>query len=271
MIEDLLKNANPDLKPVAPMRVRQHKVRAIFVSDVHLGTKDCKAALLNEFLKHYRCDTLYLVGDILDGWKMRSGIYWTTEFNKVIRRLLKLAKRGVKIMYITGNHDEFLRKHANNRFDNIHLINRCEHVGLSGARFLVLHGDQFESVTHAHNWLKYIGDYGYDFLMWVNRWYNRFRARSGRGYWSFAGFLKQHLHTAQKYIDHFEDAVAHGAHKNGYDGVICGHIHQAAQKHLHGVTYINTGDWVESCTAVVEDLDGTMRLVFWLQERHNFL
>jgi UDP-2,3-diacylglucosamine pyrophosphatase LpxH len=263
-------NANQDSVPLTLSSKRQHRVRAIFVSDVHLGTKDSKAQLLNEFLKHYRCETLYLVGDILDGWKMRTGIYWISDFNKVIRRLLKMSKRGVKVMYITGNHDEFLRKHANNRFDNIHLINRCEHTSVSGSRFLVLHGDQFESVTHAHRWLHYVGDFGYDFLMWANRLFNRWRARYGYGYWSFAGYLKQHLHTAQKYIDLYEDAVAQGAHKGGYHGVICGHIHQAAHKQLHGVTYMNTGDWVESCTAVVEELDGTMRLVFWLRERQQF-
>lgn len=250
---------------------RQRRVRAIFISDVHLGTKDSKASLLNEFLKHYHSESLFLVGDIIDGWKMRSGIYWHQDFNKLIRRILKLAKRGVSIKYITGNHDEFLRKHANHRFDNIHLINRCHYINAKGERFLVLHGDQYESVTHAHRWLQFIGDYGYDFLMWTNRWFNRLRAKYGFGYWSFAGFLKQHIQTAQTYIVNYEDAVALGAVHSGFQGVICGHIHQAAHKHLRGITYLNTGDWVESCTAVVEELDGSWRLVNWLQEREAFI
>ncbi len=240
--------------------------RSIFVSDVHLGSKDCKAGQLNAFLKHYRCENLFLVGDIFDGWKMRSGIFWKPSFNKILRRLLKLSRRGVNIHYITGNHDEFLRKYANNSFENIHLTNRLIHTTADGKRLLVIHGDQFESVTHCSAWLKWVGDVGYEFLMRVNRWCNKLRARYGYGYWSFSSFLKKHVQRAHAYILDYEKAVAYGAHKQGLDGVVCGHIHHAAIKRLHDVDYYNTGDWVESCTAIIEHHDGKMELLSWLDD-----
>ncbi len=247
----------------------QTHFRSIFVSDVHLGTKDCKANELNTFLKHYSCDNLYLVGDIFDGWKMRSGVYWHASFNKILRRLLKLSKRGVKIYYVTGNHDEFLRKYANNTFENMTLINRHIHTTADNRKLLVIHGDQFENVTRCSKSLKWMGDVGYEFLMWVNRWCNRFRARYGQGYWSFSGYLKKHIQRAQQYILDYENAVAYGAHKQAFDGVVCGHIHHAAIKRLHEVDYYNTGDWVESCTAVVESHDGQMRLLHWLEDSNR--
>lgn len=240
--------------------------RAIFISDVHLGTKDCKAAQLNSFLKHYSCEQLYLVGDIFDGWRMKSGIYWQKSFNRVIHRVLKLAKKGVPVFYITGNHDEFLRKYANSRFDNIYLCNRKVHITHTGKKILVIHGDQYESVTRCTKLLKYIGDRGYDWLMSINRGCNYLRARYGYGYWSFAAFLRQHLKRARQYIEDYERAVAHGAKKSGFDGVICGHIHEAADKQLEDIRYLNTGDWVESCTAIVEDFDGEFHLIRWSGE-----
>lgn len=240
--------------------------RAIFISDIHLGTKDCKAAQLNSFLKHYSCEQLYLVGDIFDGWRMKSGIYWHKNFNRVIHRVLKLAKKGIPVFYITGNHDEFLRKYANSRFDNIYLCNRKVHVTRTGKKILVIHGDQYESVTHCTRLLKYIGDRGYDWLMSINRGCNFLRARYGYGYWSFAAFLRQHLKRARQYIEDFERAVAHGAKKSGFDGVICGHIHEAADKQIEDIRYLNTGDWVESCTAIVEDFDGEFHLIRWFGE-----
>ena len=243
--------------------------RSIFVSDVHLGTKDCKAGQLNAFLKRYHCEHLFLVGDIFDGWKMRSGVFWKPSFNKILRRILKLSRRGVSIHYITGNHDEFLRKYANNSFENIHLVNRLTHTTADGRKLLVIHGDQFESVTHCSAWLKWVGDVGYEFLMWVNRWCNKLRARYGYGYWSFSAYLKKNINRAHTYILDYEQAVAYGAQKQGYDGVVCGHIHHAAVKKLHDVDYYNTGDWVESCTAIVEHHDGTMELLKWLDDPHQ--
>ncbi len=240
--------------------------RAIFISDIHIGTKDCKAAHLNNFLKHYSCEQLYLVGDIFDGWRMKSGIYWHKSFNRLIHRVLKLAKKGTPVYYITGNHDEFLRKYANSRFDRIILCNRKMHTTRAGKKILVIHGDQFESVTRCTKWLKYIGDVGYDWLMTVNRACNYLRAKYGYGYWSFAAFLRQHLKRARQYIEDYERAVAHGAKRHGYDGVICGHIHHPADKEIENIRYLNTGDWVESCTAVVEDFNGELRLIHWYDD-----
>ncbi len=246
---------------------KKYSFRSLFISDIHLGTKDCKAKELNAFLKQCDFERLYLVGDIFDGWKMRSGIYWNKHFNRVLRRILKLAKDGIPVYYITGNHDEFLRKYANNSLDNIHLFNRFTHVTAQNKRLLIIHGDQFEGVTRCGKALKLIGDHGYEFLMFLNRNFNRFRAKYGYGYWSFSGFLKSHLSRAQTYIADYEKAVAYGAKKQGFDGVVCGHIHHPALKNIDGVDYHNTGDWVESCSAVAEDMDGTMRLIHWLDER----
>ncbi len=257
------KRASPDGGgPKAPADKTHH--RSIFISDLHLGTKDCKANELVEFLKYNSCDHLYLVGDIFDGWRMRSGLYWNKSFNRVIRHILKRSKNGTPVVYITGNHDEFLRKYANSQFDTIKLKNRATHVSADNKRYLIIHGDQFEGVTHCSRALKYIGDVGYEFLMLLNRGFNALRARWGYGYWSFAAFLKTHIKRAKTYIHDYEEAVAHGAAKQGFDGVICGHIHHAAHKEIHGISYLNTGDWVESCTAVVEDVNGQFALVHWL-------
>ena len=250
---------------------KKYHFRSLFISDVHLGTKDCKAKELNTFLKQCKFDSLYLVGDIFDGWRMKSGVYWDANFNRVIRRILKLSKRGIAVYYITGNHDEFLRKYANTTLDNIHVLNRVTHVTAKNKRMLVIHGDQFEGFTHCGKCLKMIGDHGYEFLMFLNRTFNRFRAKYGYGYWSFSGFLKSHLSRAQTYILDYENAVAYGAKKQGFDGVICGHIHHPASKTIDGVEYHNTGDWVESCSAIAEEMDGTLRLIHWLEESKNFL
>ncbi len=236
---------------------------------MHLGTKDCKAERLNDFLKHHRAEKIYLVGDIIDGWKMKSGIYWKQEFTRVLRRLLTLSKKGVQIDYITGNHDEFLRRFANNRFDNIHLYNRVIHTTVDGRKLLVIHGDQFDSVARCHHWLKFFGDKGNDLLMFLNRGYNLLREKYGHGYWSLAGYLKNHIPQAQRYIQDYEQGVAYAAEKQGFDGVICGHIHHAANKKIGNIEYYNTGDWVESCTALAEDSDGKIHLIRWRDQLSN--
>lgn len=239
------------------------RYRTLWISDVHLGTKDCKAAQLNDFLKHHRAEKIYLVGDIVDGWRMKSGVYWNKDFSRLIRRLLTLSKKGVQIDYITGNHDEFLRRFANNRFDNVHLYNRVTHTTADGRKLLVIHGDQFDNVTRCSHWLRFLGDKGYDLLMAINRATNALRARYGHCYWSLAGFLKSRIPQAQMYIREYERAVAHAAEKQGFDGVVCGHIHHAASKRIGKVDYYNTGDWVESCTALAEDDSGTIHLLHW--------
>lgn len=244
--------------------------RSVFISDVHLGTKDSKASQLNDFLKSHTFDNLYLVGDIFDGWKMRSGIHWHKSFNRIISRVLKISKNGVPVYYVTGNHDEFLRKFSNSTFENIKLVNRIDHKTADGRRLLVIHGDQFESVTHAGKLLMYIGDKGYEFLMFTNRCINRIRTRAGFGFWSFSNYLKHNIERAQRYVRDYENAVVQGAKKQGYDGVVCGHIHQATIKTIQGVNYYNTGDWVESCTAIVEKHDGSMDLIHWLNHPSHF-
>lgn len=260
------------LKPLASSHSRRFKRetqaawRSVFISDVHLGTKDCKAAALNQFLKYHPCENLYLVGDILDGWKMKKGIYWKPAFSRVIKRLLKMAKSGTKVTYVTGNHDEFLRKYANRTIEGITLTNKTTHITAKSRRVLVIHGDQFEGVTHCSQVLRYVGDFGYEFLMFSNRQFNRLRARFGYGYWSFSGFLKKHIQRAQAYIIDYEKAVAYGAKKQGFDGVVCGHIHHASAKEIDGIHYYNTGDWVESCTALLEDFEGNLTLINWLQD-----
>ncbi len=236
---------------------------------MHLGTKDCKAEQLNDFLKHHRAEKIYLVGDIIDGWKMKSGIFWKQEFTRVLRRLLTLSKKGVQIDYITGNHDEFLRRFANNRFDNIHLYNRVIHTTADGRKLLVIHGDQFDSVARCHHWLKFLGDKGNDLLMFLNRGYNLLREKYGHGYWSLAGYLKNHIPQAQRYIQDYEQGVAYAAEKQGFDGVVCGHIHHAANKKIGNIDYYNTGDWVESCTALAEDFDGKIHLIHWRDQLSN--
>lgn len=243
------------------------KVRTLWISDVHLGTKDCKADLLNDFLKHHRAEQIYLVGDIIDGWQLKSGVRWHRDFNRVLNRILTLSKHGTRIHYITGNHDEFLRRFANNQFDNIQLVNRAMHTTADGRRLLIIHGDQFDSLTRCHHWLKFLGDKGNATLMTINRIYNLLRARYGYGYWSLAGYIKTHLPQAKTYINDYEQSVARAAEKQGFDGVVCGHIHHPACKKIGEMDYYNTGDWVDSCTAISEDCNGHMELLKWTRKR----
>ena len=248
---------------------KTHKCRTVWISDVHLGTRDCKDELLLDFLKHHRAEQLYLVGDFIDGWKMQSGVFWTRGFTRVIRYILKMAKNGTPIYYITGNHDEFLRRFANHQFDNIHLLNKRVHRTADNRRFLVLHGDQFDGVATCHHLLRFIGDYAYVLLMFLNRFFNRLREKYGYGYWSLAGFLKGRVKRARDYINEYEQGAAFVARRNGFDGIVCGHIHFPANKTINGVDYMNTGDWVESCTALVEEFDGTINLVNWRERIHQ--
>lgn len=239
------------------------KLRTVWISDVHMGTRDCKAKLLDDFLRHHPCETLYLVGDIIDGWQMRKKIHWTRDCTKLVRRLLKLAKSGTTIYYITGNHDEFLRRFANHRFDNIHILNRHTYTTADGRRLLILHGDQFDGVARCHGLLKFVGDKGCDFLMALSRIYNKARYRMGYDYWSLSSFVKQRIPRATRYINDYEAGAAMACKKQGFDGIVCGHIHQPAMKEINGVEYYNTGDWVESCSALMEDSNGKIGLRFW--------
>ena len=238
---------------------------AIFLSDIHLGTKDCQAELLLDFLKQHTCDRLYLVGDIIDGWRMKSSIYWPQSHNDVLRRFLTLAKRGTKVIYVTGNHDEFLRKHSDMIFGNLHLVDEAVHDGIDGRRHLIIHGDQYDVVTLHHRWIAFLGDISYILLLRMNRIVNWARKRLGYGHWSLAKYLKHKVKRAVNFISEFEEGLAAHCRREGHDGVVCGHIHHAEITRYGEVSYMNCGDWVESCTALVERTDGQFEILRWGQ------
>lgn len=244
--------------------VPKRSVRTIWVSDVHLGTRGCKAEFLTAFLKSHRCETLYLVGDIIDGWRMKKSVYWPQAHSNVIRRILTLSKRGTKIVYVTGNHDEFLRKYSNNDFGNIHLMDRAIHETSDGRRMLVVHGDEYDVVVRYHKWIAILGDIAYNLLLMLNRWYNHLRLKMGYGYWSLSSHIKHRVKQAVNFIGEYEQALAAECKRGKFDGVICGHIHHAEIREIDGVLYHNCGDWVESCTALVETHSGEIELVHWI-------
>lgn len=242
------------------------KYRTIFISDVHLGTKGCQAELLNNFLKFNNCEKIYLVGDIIDGWKIQQNKWrWNQSHTNVIRRLLGLAKRGTKVVYLTGNHDEFLRLLIpyNIGFGNVEVCNHSIHVGKDGRRYLVVHGDIFDGITRIAPWLTFLGDKAYDFVLNLNTKFNIVRRKLGFNYWSLSRYLKKRVKKAVDFIFKFEKNLSSHCKKKGYDGVICGHIHTPEIKDIDGVVYMNDGDWVESCSALVEHHDGKWEIVYW--------
>jgi UDP-2,3-diacylglucosamine pyrophosphatase LpxH len=247
-----------------------HKTyRSIFISDVHLGTKDCKAEALNNFLKHNTSETLYLVGDIIDAWKIKQNKWrWKQSHTNVVRRILGHAKRDTRVVYVLGNHDEFLRPYLqyNLNFGMVELHNQIEHIGADGRHYLVTHGDLFDGITRLAPWLSILGDRAYDFILGLNSRFNWLRHRFGFGYWSLSLYLKGRVKKAVDFIFQFEKNLATYCKKRGFDGVICGHIHHAEIKNIDGVVYMNDGDWVESCTALVEHHDGKWEVVTWTQE-----
>ena len=247
----------------------QKTYRSIFVSDVHLGTKDCKAGQLNNFLKHNSCDTLYLVGDIIDAWKIQQNKWrWKQSHTNVVRRVLGHAKRGTRVVFIAGNHDEFLRPMIpyGFSFGLVEIHNQIEHIGADGKHYLVVHGDLFDGITRLAPWIAFLGDKAYDFVLGLNNKFNWIRRRMGFGYFSLSKFLKHKVKKAVDFIFKFEENLANYCKKRGFDGVICGHIHHAEIKEINGVTYMNDGDWVESCTALVEHHNGRWEIVTWIKE-----
>lgn len=250
----------------APQHVRKTRYRAIFLSDIHLGTRGCQADALLEFLKLHTCDRLYLVGDIVDGWRFRRGFYWPQAHTNVMRRFLTLSKRGTRVTYVTGNHDEFLRRYSDMEIGNIALVDAAVHHTADGRRLLVVHGDSFDVVTLYHRWVALAGDVGYTVLLVLNNHLNRWRARFGFGYWSLSAWVKHRVKRAVNYVGSFEASVSHHCRQRGYDGVVCGHIHHAEITRYDDVSYMNCGDWVESCTALVEDDQGRFRIIRWADE-----
>lgn len=239
------------------------RYRAIFVSDTHLGTRGCKAEYLLDFLRHNECDTLYLVGDIVDGWAMRRGFFWPQAHNDVVQKLLRRARKGTRVVYVLGNHDEFGRQFVGLDFGGIAIRAESEHRLLDGRRLWVVHGDLADGVIHHAKWIAHVGDHLYGFALWLNRHFNSLRCRLGLDYWSLSQYLKYKVKNAVSFISSFERVLAREARRRGYDGVVCGHIHHAEIRHVDGLLYCNDGDWVESLTALVETYAGELRLVRW--------
>jgi UDP-2,3-diacylglucosamine pyrophosphatase LpxH len=237
------------------------RVRTVWISDLHLGTPGCQAVALLEFLRELECDTLYLVGDIIDGWQLRRSWYWPQAHNDVVQKLLRKARKGTRVVFVPGNHDEFARRYVELNFGGVDVVEDCMHVTADGRRLWVTHGDLFDGVVQCARWLAVAGDLAYEFTLKVNRWFNRARARLGLPYWSLSKYLKAKVKRAVSYIGDFETAVAKEARRRGADGVVCGHIHHAEMREIDGILYCNDGDWVESLTALVEHRDGRLEIV----------
>ena len=251
---------------------QEKKYRTIFISDVHLGTRDCKAEQLNNFLKNNSCETLYLVGDIIDAWKIQQNKWrWKQSHSNVIRRILGHAKRGTRVVYVAGNHDEFLRPLIpyGIGFGMVEIVNQIEHIGVDGKHYLVVHGDLFDGITRLAPWLGFLGDKLYDFILSINSRFNWIRHRMGFGYWSLSKYLKHRVKKAVDFMFQFELNLIGYCRKRGFDGVICGHIHHAEIKEINGMVYMNDGDWVESMTALVEHHDGRWEIVTWIKEKDD--
>lgn len=251
---------------MAKARTQKRQYRTIFISDIHLGTKGCRSDYLLDFLKNTDSEYLYLVGDIVDGWKLKKSWYWTTEHNDVIRKVLKKARKGTKVIYIPGNHDEALRDYIGNDLAGVSLLRDAIHETVDGRKYWVLHGDEFDGVVKHAKWLAYLGDWAYRFLIQINILLNFIRRKMGYSYWSLSAYLKHKVKNAVEFMGQFEDAVAVEARKREVDGVICGHIHHAQRRDISGIDYCNDGDWVESCTALVEHHNGDFEILYWAQE-----
>jgi len=237
--------------------------RTIFISDVHLGTRGCQAELLMNFLDEHDAPTIYLVGDILDGWKLSKSWYWPQSHDDLMQAILEKSRSGTKIILIPGNHDAFLREHFGTHFSGIEVMATADFITVTGKRYLVCHGDQFDAVVMNAKWLAHFGDRIYRALIWLNPKVNALRSLWTSSYWSLSKWAKNQVKQAVNFIGQYEDLVSAEAKRGGYDGVICGHIHHATMRDIDGVHYVNTGDWVESCTAIIEDEKGALRLVDW--------
>ena len=251
----------PGARPSGGRFTRRY--RTIFISDVHLGTRGCKAELLADFLACNSCDTLYLVGDIVDGWQLQRHWYWPQEHTRVVHEILKKADQGTRVIYIPGNHDEFLRRYIGRTLANIEIKADDIHETADGRKLWVLHGDAFDTVIGYAKWLAHIGDRAYCFALALNDRLHEFRRRAGLPYWSLSAYLKRAVKNAVEYVSRYEQVVARAAAAKGVDGVCCGHIHHAEIRKIGPILYLNDGDWVESCTALVEDARGHMEILRW--------
>jgi UDP-2,3-diacylglucosamine pyrophosphatase LpxH len=237
------------------------QVRTVWISDLHLGTPGCQAVALLAFLREVECETLYLVGDIIDGWQLQRSWYWPQSHNDVVQKILRKARKGTRVVFVPGNHDEFARRYLTHNFGGVDVVEDAIHTLADGRRLWVTHGDLFDGVVQCARWLAYVGDTAYEWTLKVNRWFNSARAQLGLPYWSLSKYLKQKVKRAVSYVSDFEAAVAREARKRGVHGVVCGHIHHAEIREIDGMLYCNDGDWVESLTALVEYADGRLEIL----------
>ena len=242
------------------------RLRTVFLSDTHLGFKGCRAEFLLDFLRRVECEQIYLVGDIIDVWSLTRSFYWPQAHNDVIRTILGKAKHGTRVVYVPGNHDRPFRDHDGLVLGNVEIRRQAVHCTADGRWLLVLHGDEFDSIVRASPLLESVGSQAYAIALTLNRWLNTLRRSLGYPYWSLSAFLKDRVKNAVKYVANFERAIAAEARRRGLDGVVCGHIHRAEIRDIDGITYCNDGDWVESCTALVEDFQGRLSLLRWTEQ-----
>lgn len=266
----------PPTRRAGEERERPRHARALFLSDLHLGTRGCQADMLVDFLRCHDAETIYLVGDAVDGWRLRKSWYWPQSHNDVVQKLLRKGRKGARIVYLPGNHDEFLRDYLGSQFGAIEIVDEIIHETADGRRLLVIHGDQFDVVVRHAKWLAHLGDGAYTLALGINTVFNYIRRKLGFPYWSLSAWAKLKVKNAVSFIGTYEEALVGEARRQGADGVVCGHIHHAKVSVLEGgVSYYNTGDWVESCTALVEHHDGRIELIRWADEargvsvRHN--
>lgn len=240
-----------------------HRYRTIWLSDIHLGSSGCQAPYLLDFLRHNDSEYLYLVGDIIDGWQLKKGWYWPQAHNDVVQKILRKARKGTQVVYIPGNHDEGARQFCDLAFGDIQVRGEAFHTTLAGKRLWIVHGDLFDGVIQHAKWLAYLGDTLYTLILVLNRWFNRIRSRLGFQYWSLSQYLKHQVKNAVNFISQFETVMTDEARRRGCDGVVCGHIHKAEIRDIDGVLYCNDGDWVESLSALVETMEGELKIVYW--------
>ncbi|MBK1841081.1 UDP-2,3-diacylglucosamine diphosphatase [Azospirillum sp. YIM B02556] len=241
------------------------RYRSIWISDVHLGTRGCQAELLLDFLKHTESDHLFLVGDIVDGWRLKKSWHWPQAHNDVVQKIMRRARKGVEVYYIPGNHDEAARDYVGLQFGGVHVVDEWVHTTADGRRLLITHGDKFDAVVRYAKWLALLGDHAYVTLLHVNTLFNWVRRKLGFNYWSLSAYVKHKAKTAVEFIGKYEEALGEEARRRKVDGVVCGHIHTAEMRDIEGILYCNDGDWVESCTALVEHDSGVLEIIHWTE------